>query len=163
MRGVPGCWRVTVIAPGVLVMVPAAADDGLAGDGAVFVVVAQVGVELVRQPVLGVVREQPQHHLQAAAAGPQQRDFGFRADDIGGARRLMVARSAVLDSGDRQVVFVDRGGGNFEPRQVKIGQQSGDRIEILSGLAAGERIVTSGNFLIDSESQLKAAMNGMSK
>ena len=45
-----------------------AADDGLAGDGAVFVVVAEVGVEVARQPVLGVVREQPQHHLQAAAA-----------------------------------------------------------------------------------------------
>jgi len=43
-----------------------AADDGFAGDGAVLVVVAQVGVELVRQPVPGVVREQPQHHLQAA-------------------------------------------------------------------------------------------------
>jgi Cu(I)/Ag(I) efflux system membrane fusion protein len=81
----------------------------------------------------------------------------------GGARRLMVPRSAVLDSGDRQVVFLDRGDGNFEPRTVKTGQESGDRIEILSGLAAGERIVTSGNFLIDSESQLKAAMNGMTK
>ena len=81
----------------------------------------------------------------------------------GGARRLMVPRSAVLDSGDRQVVFLDRGNGNFEPRAVKTGQEAGDRIEILSGLTAGERIVVSGNFLIDSESQLKAAMNGMTK
>lgn len=89
--------------------------------------------------------------------------YGQVTLSTGGARRLMVARTAVLDSGDRQVVFVDRGGGNFQPRQVKIGQQNGDHIEILSGLAAGERIVTSGNFLIDSESQLKAAMNGMSQ
>jgi Cu(I)/Ag(I) efflux system membrane fusion protein len=81
----------------------------------------------------------------------------------GGGRRLMVPRSAVLDSGDRQTVFLDRGNGAFEPKQVKVGQQAGDRVEILSGLAAGERIVTSGNFLIDSESQLKAAMNGMAK
>ena len=81
----------------------------------------------------------------------------------GGGRRLMVPRSAVLDSGDRQVVFLDRGDGNFEPRTVKVGQEVGDRIEILSGLTAGERIVISGNFLIDSESQLKAAMNGMTK
>ena len=75
----------------------------------------------------------------------------------GGARRLVVPQSAVLNSGDRQVVFLDRGNGVFEPRDVKIGVQSGDRIEILSGLKPGERIVTSGNFLIDSESQLKAA------
>ena len=81
----------------------------------------------------------------------------------GGARRLVVPQSAVLNSGDRQVVFLDRGNGNFEPRNVKTGVQSGDRIEILSGLEPGERIVTSGNFLIDSESQLKTAagMAGM--
>jgi membrane fusion protein, copper/silver efflux system len=78
----------------------------------------------------------------------------------GGARRLVVPQSAVLDSGDRQTVFVDRGNGNFEPRAVKTGQQADDRVEILSGLAAGERIVTSGNFLLDSESQLKAAASG---
>ena len=51
-------------------------------------------------------------------------------------------------------VFVDRGNGFFEPRQVKTGERNGDRIQILSGLSAGERIVTSGNFLIDSESQM---------
>jgi RND family efflux transporter MFP subunit len=78
----------------------------------------------------------------------------------GGARRLTVAQSAVLNSGDKQVVFVDRGNGYFEPRLVKIGAQAGDRIEILAGLQPGERIVVSGNFLIDSESQLKAAMAG---
>jgi len=81
----------------------------------------------------------------------------------GGARRLVVPQSAVLNSGDRQVVFLDRGNGVFEPREVKIGVQSGDRVEVLSGLQPGERIVTSGNFLIDSESQLKAGagMAGM--
>jgi RND family efflux transporter MFP subunit len=89
--------------------------------------------------------------------------FGQVTLSTGGGRRLMVPRSAVLDSGDRQVVFLDRGNGAFEPRAVKTGRQAGDRIEILSGLSAGERIVTSGNFLIDSESQLKAAMNGMTK
>jgi multidrug efflux pump subunit AcrA (membrane-fusion protein) len=73
----------------------------------------------------------------------------------------MVPRSAVLNSGDRQTVFVDRGNGNFEPRSVQVGLESGDRIEILRGLKAGERIVTSGNFLLDSESQLQDAMKGM--
>ncbi|PWT97541.1 MAG: efflux RND transporter periplasmic adaptor subunit [Terriglobia bacterium] len=80
----------------------------------------------------------------------------------GGARKLVVPQSAVLNSGEKQVVFVDLGTGYFEPRTVQIGQQQGDRIEIVSGLKAGERIVTSGNFLIDSESQLKAAINGAS-
>jgi RND family efflux transporter MFP subunit len=75
--------------------------------------------------------------------------------------RLAVPASAVLDSGLRQTVFVDRGNGYLEPRHVVIGQRMGDQVGILSGLQAGERIVTSGTFLIDSESQLKAAASGM--
>ena len=84
--------------------------------------------------------------------------YGEVEVQTGGVRRLMVPQSAVLNSGDRQEVFLDGGDGHFTPRTVKIGAQMGDRVEILSGLQAGERIVTSGNFLIDSESQLKAAM-----
>ena len=76
----------------------------------------------------------------------------------GGLRKLVVPETAVLNSGDRQVVFLDRGDGHFEPRAVTIGAQTGGRTEILSGLREGDRIVTSGNFLIDSESQLKAAV-----
>jgi RND family efflux transporter MFP subunit len=75
--------------------------------------------------------------------------------------QLTVPADAVLDAGERKTVFVDRGNGFFEPRQVKVGERMGDRIQILSGLNAGERIVTSGNFLIDSESQMKAAAAGM--
>jgi RND family efflux transporter MFP subunit len=74
--------------------------------------------------------------------------------------RLTVPAGAVLDSGLTKTVFVDRGNGMFEPREVAAGQTVGDRVEILSGLKAGERIVTSGNFLIGSESQLKAAAGG---
>jgi len=73
----------------------------------------------------------------------------------GSARRMLtVPQAAVMNSGERQVVFIDRGNGYFEPRAVTIGQQMDGRTEILSGLAAGERIVTSGNFLIDSESRM---------
>ena len=72
-------------------------------------------------------------------------------------RRLVVPESAVLDSGDRQMVFVDRGNGYFEPRPVRVGARADGRVEILGGLRAGERIVTSGNFLLDSESQLQRA------
>ena len=78
----------------------------------------------------------------------------------GGGRRLAVPQSAVLNSGDRQTVFVDRGNGSFEPRQVGIGAESDGMVEILSGRKAGERIVTAGNFLIDSESQMKAPAGG---
>jgi Cu(I)/Ag(I) efflux system membrane fusion protein len=83
--------------------------------------------------------------------------------ELGSPRRraLTVPAEAVLDSGLEQTVFVDRGGGSFEARRVHIGRRVGDRIEILHGLEAGERVVTSGNFLISSESQLKAAASGM--
>jgi RND family efflux transporter MFP subunit len=83
--------------------------------------------------------------------------------ELGSPRRraLTVPAEAVLDSGLGQTVFVDRGGGSFEARRVHIGRRVGDRIEILHGLEAGERVVTSGNFLISSESQLKAAASGM--
>ena len=77
------------------------------------------------------------------------------------ARQLIVPAEAVLDTGDRQTVFVDLGGGYLEPRQVVIGSRFGDRVAITRGLSAGERVVSSGTFLIDSESQLKAAASGM--
>lgn len=76
-------------------------------------------------------------------------------------RRITVPAGAVLDSGLRKTVFVDRGNGFLEPREVETGERSGERIEIRNGLKVGERIVTSGNFLIDSESQLQASFAGM--
>jgi len=76
-------------------------------------------------------------------------------------RKLTVPAEAVLDSGLRKTVFVDRGNGYLEPRQVETGEQAGGRVVILKGLRAGERVVASGNFLIDSESQLKAALGAM--
>ncbi|MEK7755007.1 MAG: efflux RND transporter periplasmic adaptor subunit, partial [Acidobacteriota bacterium] len=76
-------------------------------------------------------------------------------------RRLVVPAEAVLDAGLKKTVFVDLGNGYLEPRQVETGEQIGDRVEITKGLKAGERIVTSGNFLIDSESQLKSSAAGM--
>lgn len=75
--------------------------------------------------------------------------------------RLTVPVDAVLDSGLTKTVFVDRGNGYLEPRHVETGELLGDRVVILKGLQPGERIVTSGTFLIDSESRLKAAAAGM--
>jgi Cu(I)/Ag(I) efflux system membrane fusion protein/cobalt-zinc-cadmium efflux system membrane fusion protein len=73
-------------------------------------------------------------------------------------RQLTIPASGVFQSGTRQIAFVDRGGGYFEPREVETGEQAGDDLVVLKGLKAGEHIVTSANFLIDSESQLQAAM-----
>ncbi|MBI4552212.1 MAG: efflux RND transporter periplasmic adaptor subunit [Candidatus Latescibacteria bacterium] len=74
---------------------------------------------------------------------------------------LVVPDGAVLDSGTRQIVFVDKGGGRFEPREVKVGLHLTGAYEIRAGLQEGERVITSANFLIDSESQLKAAIGQM--
>ena len=75
--------------------------------------------------------------------------------------QLTVPAEAVLDTGDRQTVFIDLGNGYLEPRQVVVGERLGDRVAITRGLAAGERVVSSGTFLVDSESQLRAAASGM--
>ncbi len=75
--------------------------------------------------------------------------------------RLVVPQEAVLDSGSEQLVYVALADGYFEPRKIQIGAKVNDKYVVLNGLQAGERIVTSGNFLIDSESKLKSATSGM--
>lgn len=82
----------------------------------------------------------------------------FKADY---GEQLSVDAAAVLDSGAEQIVFVARDGGYFEPRKVQLGAKLGNRYIVTSGLSAGERIVTSGNFLIDSESRLKSGLGAM--
>ncbi|HXE76261.1 MAG TPA: efflux RND transporter periplasmic adaptor subunit [Candidatus Xenobia bacterium] len=76
-------------------------------------------------------------------------------------RQIVVPRDAVLDTGTRQLVFLAREGGYFEPRQIQVGIRLGDRVTVLSGLKPGDSIVTSGVFLLDSESRLKSALEGM--
>ncbi|AJA64483.1 MULTISPECIES: efflux RND transporter periplasmic adaptor subunit [Bradyrhizobium] len=73
---------------------------------------------------------------------------------------LAIQDSAVLDTGSRQAVLVDKGEGRFEPREVKLGRRGGGYVEVRQGLADGEAVVTSANFLIDAESNLKAALKG---
>lgn len=78
-----------------------------------------------------------------------------------GGKTLTVPMSAVIDSGTRQVVLVRLAEGRFEPRLVSLGDRSNDYVEVMSGIAEGEQVVTSANFLIDAESNLKAALSGM--
>jgi len=74
---------------------------------------------------------------------------------------LTVSSSAVIDSGERQIVLLDKGEGRFEPRTVKLGRRGAGRVEIREGLAENDKVVVSANFLIDAESNLKAALNGL--
>jgi membrane fusion protein, copper/silver efflux system len=75
---------------------------------------------------------------------------------------LAVRRTAVLDSGRRQIVFVETSEGRFTPREVQVGVISGEWIEVTSGLNDGERVVVAANFLIDAESNLSSALDGLS-
>ncbi len=74
---------------------------------------------------------------------------------------LTVPTSAVIDSGTRQIVLVRLAEGRFEPRAVTLGSRSDNYVEVLSGVTDGEQVVTSANFLIDAESNLKAALGGL--
>ncbi len=69
--------------------------------------------------------------------------------------RLSIPETAILDTGTRQVVYVDLGDGNFSPRQIKAGDRANGMVEVLSGLKAGEKVASSAVFLIDSEAKLK--------
>jgi len=96
-------------------------------------------------------------------------DFLLRPDmyaeaeiDTGSGQALLgVPENAVIDGGDGQLVIVDRGEGRFEPRAVKLGRRGSGYIQIREGLAEGESVVTSANFLIDAESNLKAALKSL--
>ena len=88
-------------------------------------------------------------------------DVVFQAGD-GEATAIAVPNSAIIDSGTRQVVFVAKGEGRFEPREVKLGRRGEGYTEIANGLEVGEEVVTSATFLIDTESNLKAALQSFS-
>ncbi|UVC06844.1 efflux RND transporter periplasmic adaptor subunit [Rhizobium sp. TH2] len=74
---------------------------------------------------------------------------------------VAVPDTAVVDTGERQVVFVDLGDGRFEPRAVKVGLRGRNEVEITEGIKPGDRVVVSGNFLLDAESNLTSALNAM--
>lgn len=74
---------------------------------------------------------------------------------------LAIPEEAVFNTGTKQIVFINKGEGLFEPRDVKVGVKAEGFFELKEGIKEGEEVVTSGNFLIDSESRLKAALEGM--
>jgi Cu(I)/Ag(I) efflux system membrane fusion protein len=87
--------------------------------------------------------------------------YGRVAVTTRGAPALVAPEEAVVNAGENAYAFIAHAGGHFEPRLVTVGAREGDRVQILSGLAAGDTVVSSASFLIDSESRLKAAIQGM--
>jgi Cu(I)/Ag(I) efflux system membrane fusion protein len=79
----------------------------------------------------------------------------------GGSSVVAIPDSALIDTGARQMVILDKGEGRFEPREVKIGTRGGGYTEIRNGVASGDRVVVSANFLIDAESNLKSALTSL--
>jgi RND family efflux transporter MFP subunit len=82
--------------------------------------------------------------------------------DIPLGRQLVIPVSGVLQGGEREIAFIDRGEGNLEPRVIQTGPRIDDSVIVLSGLRAGDRIVSSANFLVDSEAQLQSAIRSFS-
>ena len=75
-------------------------------------------------------------------------------------RHLVIPSSAVLQTGSRAIAFINRGNGNLEPRTIEIGPQIDDSVIVLNGLKTGEQVVSSANFLVDSEAQLQPGASG---
>ncbi len=73
-------------------------------------------------------------------------------------KQLVIPASAVLQSGSRAIAFIDHGDGNLEPREIQTGPQIDDSVIVLKGLQPGDHVVSSANFLVDSEAQLQAAL-----
>lgn len=79
---------------------------------------------------------------------------------LGSAQGVVIPVEALVDTGEYQYVFIAKEGGRFEPRRVRAGARSGEKVQIAEGVNAGETVVTTANFLLDSESRLRAAVEG---
>jgi Cu(I)/Ag(I) efflux system membrane fusion protein len=88
--------------------------------------------------------------------------YGDVTIQLSRASGVVIPVEALVDTGEYQYVFLAKEGGRFEPRRVRAGARSGEKVQILEGLSAGEMVVTTANFLVDSESRLRAAIEGSS-
>ena len=86
--------------------------------------------------------------------------YGDVTLDLDAAEAVVIPSDALIDTGEQQYVFVDRGAGRFEPRRVRAGWSGNGKTAVLEGLGEGERVVTTAGFLLDSESRLRAAVEG---
>jgi Cu(I)/Ag(I) efflux system membrane fusion protein len=142
------------IQPGQLARATFVAFPGRTFEGKVDFIYPSLSAE-TRTARVRIVLPNPDGALRAAMYAKVQIDAS-----AGGAPVLSVPNSAVLDSGTRQVVLVARGEGRFEPRSVKLGIRGDDWVQVLDGIKPGDRVVAGANFLIDAESNLRAALQG---
>lgn len=114
-------------------------------------------------PILDEMSRTMKVRLEFANSGLKLKPgmFGTASIRTSFGERLVVPRDAILDTGERQVVFVDQGSGYLEPRMVHTGQRTADFVEVLQGLQVGERVVSSARFLIDSESTVQGVLEQM--
>ena len=143
-----------VIQPGQKARISMVAFPGRAFEGTVDFIYPTLAAE-TRTAKVRILIPNPNRVLRAAMYASVE-----IAAPGGSGTVLAVPDSAVIDSGARQVVLVEKGEGRFAPRAVKLGARGGGMVEVLDGLSEGEHVVTGANFLIDAESNLKAALEG---
>ncbi len=143
------------VAPGQMVMIRARSFPGRSFHGEVKLIYPQLNKE-ARTARVRIELDNPDLALLPEMYVDAEIDSGSMEPV------LAVPESAVLDSGSKKVVFVDKGDGRYEPRMVHTGQRGGGAVEIRDGLREGEPVVTSANFLIDAESNLNAALKSFS-
>jgi Cu(I)/Ag(I) efflux system membrane fusion protein len=141
---------------GQAVTVRARSFPGRAFSGAISVIYPQVNRE-TRTARVRIELTNPDFALLPDMYVDAEIDTGSRTPVVA------VPDSSVLDTGSRQAVLVDKGQGRFEPRAVKLGRRGDGYVEVREGLSEGEAIVTSANFLIDAESNLKAALKSFAE
>ncbi len=114
-------------------------------------------------PVLDPKTRTSKVHLHFANPGGDLKPEMFGEVVLQGATHqgLTIPADALIRTGTKDVVFLDLGDGKFQPREVQLGVKSGDAVEVRSGLAEGQKVVTRANFLIDSESRLRASLAAM--
>jgi RND family efflux transporter MFP subunit len=114
-------------------------------------------------PILKAETRSAQVRIELANPGGRIKPAMYAQVELpaAGVSVLAVPNSAVIDSGTRRVVLIDQGEGRFEPREVRLGAHGDEFVTVLEGLKEGERVVVAANFLIDAESNLKAALGGM--
>ena len=142
------------IAPGQRTRATFVAFPGRIFEGVVEFIYPSLAPE-TRTARVRIVIPNPDMALRAAMFANVEFDGAPGAESV-----LSVPNSAVLDSGTRQAVLIARGEGRFEPRQVHLGTRGDDWVQIVDGIRFGERVVVGANFLIDAESNLRAALQG---
>ena len=115
------------------------------------------------EPMVNAQTRTTAARIQVANPGLRLRPgmFGQARFVLGGTNMLAIPRSAVVDTGERKLVYVAKANGVFEAREVKLGDVAGDYYPVVAGLRGGERIVTEGNFLVDSQTRITGGLSGM--